>query len=83
MNLSDYLAEERGRSADLARAINENPAYLSQMAAGKRPVHPALVPQIVAYSKGRVQPWDLRPDDWHLIWPELKRAKGAPQLKAA
>jgi hypothetical protein len=24
--------------------------------------------------------WDLRPDDWHRIWPELIGAEGAPPL---
>lgn len=26
--------------------------------------------------------WDLRVDDWHLIWPELIGAAGAPELAA-
>jgi hypothetical protein len=26
--------------------------------------------------------WDLRPDDWHRIWPELIGADGAPQVPA-
>lgn len=25
-----------------------------------------------------VRRWDLRPDDWHRIWPELVGAEGAP-----
>jgi len=25
-----------------------------------------------------VRRWELRPDDWHLIWPELIAAEGAP-----
>jgi hypothetical protein len=24
--------------------------------------------------------WDLRPHDWHLVWPELVGIEGAPQL---
>lgn len=27
---------------------------------------------------GAVRRWDLRPHDWHLIWPELIGAEGAP-----
>ena len=27
---------------------------------------------------GAVARWDMRPDDWHLIWPELVGAAGAP-----
>ena len=31
-------------------------------------------------TKGAVRRWDLRPDDWFRIWPELKRLKGAPPV---
>ncbi len=24
--------------------------------------------------------WDLRPNDWHLIWPELIGTDGAPKI---
>lgn len=27
-----------------------------------------------------VMRWDLRPDDWHRIWPELIGTKGAPAI---
>ena len=27
-----------------------------------------------------VRRWDLRPDDWHRIWPELIGSDGAPAL---
>lgn len=27
-----------------------------------------------------VRRWDLRPDDWHRIWPELIGAEGAPDV---
>lgn len=27
-----------------------------------------------------VMRWELFPDDWHAIWPELIRAKGAPPV---
>lgn len=30
-----------------------------------------------------VMRWDLRPDDWHRIWPELIGAEGAPPIPAA
>lgn len=28
----------------------------------------------------QVRRWDLRPADWHRIWPELIGAEGAPVL---
>lgn len=32
---------------------------------------------------GTVRRWDLRPQDWHLIWPELIGAEGAPKVVKA
>ena len=31
---------------------------------------------------GAVTRKDLRPDDWHLIWPELIGTEGAPSIEA-
>lgn len=31
---------------------------------------------------GQVRRWDTRPDDWHLIWPELIGTEGAPDVLA-
>ncbi len=31
-------------------------------------------------SGAKVMRWDLRPDDWHQIWPELIGRKGAPAV---
>lgn len=31
----------------------------------------------------KVKRWDLRPDDWHRIWPELIGADGAPAVPTA
>ena len=80
MDLAQYFAEERGRAAKVARLLSVPPAWLSQMAAGDRPVPPPLVPQIERLSGGTVRRWDLRPTDWHRIWPELIGAEGAPDL---
>lgn len=30
-----------------------------------------------------VRRWDLRPDDWHRIWPELIGTAGAPDVPAS
>ncbi len=38
--------------------------------------------QIVALLNEDVKLWELRPDDWHLIWPELIDAEGAPAISA-
>ena len=78
MELSTYLSREKGRAARLAKRIAKPPAYLSQIASRKRPAPPALVPALEALCGHEVRRWDLRPDDWHLIWPELVGTQGAP-----
>lgn len=73
MKLAQYLAAERGRCARLARTIGIAPAYLWQMAHGRRPVPPDVAPSIEAASNHTVRRWDLRPEDWHRIWPDLQQ----------
>lgn len=80
MTLQEFLAEERGRGSALAATLGIAPAYLSQMAAGMRPMPPALVPATVQATGHRVREWALRPHDWHRIWPELVGREGAPPV---
>ena len=40
---------------------------------------PATCVLVEKYSGCAVMRWDLRPDDWHRIWPELVGRKGAPK----
>jgi DNA-binding transcriptional regulator YdaS (Cro superfamily) len=83
MNLADLFSSERGAQSRLA-AKTEIPApMLSQWASGSRPIPIERCTPIEVATGGKVRRWDLRPDDWHLIWPELIRAKGAPSVPAA
>ncbi len=56
------------------------PAFLSQIARGVRPAPADRCATIEQATDGAVRRWDLRPDDWHRIWPELIGAEGAPPL---
>ena len=81
MRLNEYLQTERGLCARIAAKLGIAPAYLSQIASGTRNAHPALAREIEdACRVGAVRRWDLRPDDWHRIWPELIGTEGAPPL---
>ena len=83
MNLSVYLDKlERGQKKELADALGVSSAYLYQMATARRPVPPDLAPTIEQNTGNSVRRWDLRPDDWHRIWPELVGAPGAPSPHA-
>jgi DNA-binding transcriptional regulator YdaS (Cro superfamily) len=78
MQLSTYLCGARGRLVGLASAIDMSPAYLSQIANGTRPAQAAVCVAIERATRGEVTRRDLRPCDWHLIWPELVPAAAPP-----
>ncbi|UDF33499.1 UNVERIFIED_ORG: helix-turn-helix domain-containing protein [Shinella sp. XGS7] len=86
MQFAAYLKEKRGRLSRLAEAVSGavgrrvQPGYLSQVAAGAKPVRPRYVPAIERATGYEVRCWDLCPDEWHLIWPELIGTPGAPPV---
>ena len=79
MNLRTYVDAERGRAADLATALGLSPVMVSQWASGVKTVPMNRCTAIEQATAGVVRRWDLRPNDWHLVWPELIGAKGAPR----
>lgn len=81
MNLSDYLAKQpHGSGSRLARAIKAHAPDVSMWAAGKKPVPIERCVQIEHTTDGLVRRWDLRPEDWWKIWPELVGTEGAPAV---
>ena len=80
MKLRTYLDSlPRGGVSDFAGCIGVSPVYLSQIAAKQdgRVPSPALCVVIEREAQGAVTRKDLRPADWHLIWPELADAANA------
>lgn len=72
MDLKTYITTgERGTAAKLAAALQVSPSYLSQMSSGASPISPERCVAIERATGGVVTRKDLRPNDWHLIWPEL------------
>lgn len=67
---------ERKRLADKA-GVNEQTLY--QSLTGRGGFKPAECVRIERDLENELRRWDLRPNDWYLIWPELIGAKGAPQ----
>ena len=63
--------EQLGSQAGLAKAIDVAPAIVHQWRSGVRPVPVQHCLAIERATNGVVTRRDLRPDDWHLIWPEL------------
>lgn len=80
MRLRDYLNIERGNAARLAFSCGLSPAFLSQVANGGRSAPAERCAAIEQATGGAVRRWDLRPIDWHRIWPELIGTPGAPDV---
>jgi len=84
MNLSDYMKAERGRGAAIALRVGVHPVMVSQWASGVKPVPAERCAAVEAACDGQVTRRDLRPDDWHRIWPELVTADfPAPEARDA
>lgn len=66
----------------MAVALGVSGSLVTQWAGGK-PVSAERCVPIERATAGAVRRWDLRPDDWHRIWPELIGAEGAPEAPAA
>jgi DNA-binding transcriptional regulator YdaS (Cro superfamily) len=62
----------------LAARVGVNEQYLYQCLAGIRGMRPKQAVRVERDSGMVLRRWDLRPVDWHLIWPELIGAEGAP-----
>lgn len=71
MKLSEYLSEEHGRQAALARAIGAHAPDISRWADGLRPIPVKYGAPIEKATGGAVTRQEMFPDDWAAIWPEL------------
>lgn len=60
-----------GYASRLSKKLNLPQALISQWANKVRPVPVERCTAIEQATNGAVTRRDLRPDDWHLIWPEL------------
>ena len=79
MKLSDYLKRfTQEQRADFALRVGTTLGHLNNVSYRQRTASAALTRSIAAGTDGLVREWELRPDDWHLIWPELVGAVGAP-----
>lgn len=76
MTLPTYSAERR---REIAKLLEIEEQYLYQIGKGLRLASPALARKLHQIDASATLP-DLRPDDWHRIWPELIGKPGAPVL---
>lgn len=78
MKLLTYV-KTRGAQRELAAKLAITPVLISQWANESRPVPPERCVEIERATDGVVGRRDLRPIDWHRIWPELAQPDDAAQ----
>lgn len=66
--------------SEMAAAAGVTHGAVWQWLHGHRPIPLRHCCGIERATAGRVMRWDLRPADWHLIWPELIDRPDAPPL---
>lgn len=79
MTLPKYPPERR---REIAAALDVDEQYVYQVCARIKTASPALARRLHDLDTDALL-WDLRPDDWHLIWPELIGTEGAPVVPGA
>ena len=80
MDLLDQTIELVGGVGKLALLLGVRQSTVSNWKSRATPIpveHCAAIEQATA---GAVRRWDLRPLDWHRIWPELIGTDGAPDV---
>jgi DNA-binding transcriptional regulator YdaS (Cro superfamily) len=65
-----------------AKRVGTSLGHMTNVANGYKPCAPTLAVSIEQDTNRAVMRWDLRPEDWHRIWPELIGAEGAPPIVA-
>ena len=66
-----------GGVSKLAKAIGVSQSAVSNWRARGTPIAERWCVRIETATAGAVTRQDLRPDDWHLIWPELTEQEAA------
>lgn len=81
MTLLNYLNKlSRNEQHELAQRCGTTVGYLRKAVSVRQQLGAELCTQLELASSGQVTRRDLRPDDWHRIWPELA---GQSEQKAA
>lgn len=88
MEAAIRAAANFGTQQALADALGVTQPTVSQWVRGERPVPTRFCALIERHPANLaadrpVMRWDLRPDDWRAIWPELIGSEGAPTAPEA
>ena len=84
MQLRTYLnSAPRGTAVEIAKAVDVSPVMVTQWANGVKAVPTERCLAIERATGGKVTRADLRPDDYWLIWPDLKPPRKSRTARAA
>lgn len=83
MKLDEWLQERPGRAKELAANLGVSGSLIAHWSVGRKSVSAERCVPIERHTHGAVRRWDLRPDDWAAVWPELIGTDGAPPIPAA
>jgi DNA-binding transcriptional regulator YdaS (Cro superfamily) len=83
MNPVQVAIDEYGGPSKVAQLLGVSVQAVCFWRDGKRSFPVEHCATIAKHSNGKVHRWDLRPDDWFSVWPELVGTRGAPRVPAA
>jgi DNA-binding transcriptional regulator YdaS (Cro superfamily) len=64
----------------VAAKLGISEQYLYQCLTGRKNMRPEEAVRVERDSASGIRRWQVRISDWHLIWPELINAEGAPPV---
>ena len=65
---------------EIAQQVGVVEQYLYQCLTGRKEMRPIEAVRVERECGGRLRRWHLRRRTWHLVWPELVDADGAPPV---
>jgi DNA-binding transcriptional regulator YdaS (Cro superfamily) len=78
-----FFALSKKERIDFAVQVGTTVGHLNNFSYGYTKLAPEVCVSIEQVTKGDVKRWDLRPDDWYRIWPEIIGIEGAPEVPEA
>ncbi len=74
--LLEYLNNKSPEERDIfAKACGTSDGYLRKAVYKNQVIGAELCVAIEKVSRGEVTRFDLRPFDWHMVWPELEKKR--------
>lgn len=83
VKLSTYIKRfSSNERAAFALKVGTTVGHLNNVAYEQRVASAALTRQIALCTERQVAEWELRPNDWFLIWDALIGTEGSPPIPA-